>query len=117
MKITTSNKIATLILASLISCFAMSYAQESPNTYEEAICYTQEHFHELQERYGFTAFCPLPGREPKLIDLQNCFCETDKYLRARMPELKVGNVRIKQLYKPSSDEIDYFFPVKWGVSL
>lgn len=87
------------------------------NTYEEAICYTQEHFHELQERYGFTAFCPLPGREPKLIDLQNCFCETDKYLRARMPELKVGNVRIKQLYKPSSDEIDYFFPVKWGVSL
>lgn len=36
MKITTSNKIATLILASLISCFAMIYAQESPDTYEEA---------------------------------------------------------------------------------
>lgn len=87
------------------------------DTYEGAIRYTQDHFDELQERYGFTAFRPLPGRGPKLIDLQNCFCETDKYLRVKMPELKVGNVRIKQHYRPTLDKIDYFFPAKWGVTL
>jgi len=86
-------------------------------TYEDAILYTQEHFKELQEKYDYTEFRPLPGRAPKLIDLQNCFCETDKYLRAKMPELKVGNIRIKQHYKPSSERIDFFFPAKWGISL
>ena len=85
------------------------------NDYEDAIYYIHEHFEELQERYGYTEFRPLPGRKPKLIDLQNCFCETDKYLRAKMPELKVGNARIKQHYKPSAEGIDYYFPEKWGV--
>ncbi len=85
------------------------------NDYEDAIYYIHDHFEELQERYGYTEFRPLPGRKPKLIDLQNCFCETDKYLRAKMPELKVGNVRIKQHYKPSMEGIDYYFPEKWGV--
>ncbi len=85
------------------------------NDYEDAIYYIHDHFEELQKRYGYTEFRPLPGRKPKLIDLQNCFCETDKYLRAKMPELKVGNVRIKQHYKPSNEGIDYYFPDKWGV--
>ena len=93
-------------------CF-MSYG----NTYEDAIRYTHDHFYELQERYGFTEFQSLPGRDPKLIDLQNCFCETDKYLRAKMPELKIGNVRIKQHYKPSSGRINFFFPDKWNIEL
>ena len=87
------------------------------NNFEDAIYYIHDHFEELQERYGYTAFRPLPGRKPKLIDLQNCFCETDKYLRAKMPELKVGNVRIKQHYKPTKDRIHFYFPDKWGVSL
>lgn len=87
------------------------------NSYEDAIIYTHNHFEELQERYGYSDFLPLPGRNLKLIDLQNCFCETDKYLRAKMPELKVGNVRIKQHYKPSNNKINYYFPDKWGVQL
>lgn len=85
--------------------------------YEDAIIYTHNHFEELQERYGYSDFLPLPGRNLKLIDLQNCFCETDKYLRAKMPELKVGNVRIKQRYKPSNSRINYYFPDKWAVQL
>ena len=85
------------------------------NSFEDAIIYTQKHFEELQQKYGFTDFRPLPGRKLKLIDLQNCFCETDKYLRAKMPNLKVGNVRIKQHYKPTNKRIDYLFPKKWGV--
>lgn len=87
------------------------------NNFEDAIYYIHDHFEELQERYGYTAFRPLPGRKPKLIDLQNCFCETDKYLRAKMPELKVGNIRIKQRYKPTKDRIHFYFPDKWGVTL
>lgn len=86
-------------------------------SYEDAIIYTHNHFEELQARYGCSDFLPLPGRNLKLIDLQNCFCETDKYLRAKMPELKVGNVRIKQHYKPSNGDIKYYFPDKWGVQL
>lgn len=87
------------------------------DSFEDAIYYIQDHFGELQERYGYTDFKPLPGRKPKLIDLQNCFCETDKYLRAKMPELKVGNVRIKQHYTPTAEKIDYCFPEKWGVRI
>lgn len=84
--------------------------------YEDAIYYIHDHFEELQQKYGYTAFRPLPGRKLKLIDLQNCFCETDKYLRAKMPELKVGNIRIKQHYKPSPNGIDFIFPPKWDVN-
>lgn len=83
--------------------------------YEDAIHFVQDNFHELQRKYGFNDFRPLSGHEPTLIDLQNCFCETDKYLRAKMPELKVDNVRIKQKYKESSQKIQFYFPPKWGV--
>lgn len=92
-------------------CFA-SYG----NDYEAAIFYIHDHFEELQERYGYTEFRPLPGRKLKLIDLQNCFCETDKYLRAKMPDLLVGNVRIKQRYKETPQPIDYVFPPKWHIN-
>ena len=84
--------------------------------YEDAIRYVHEHMEELQKRYGFTDFKPLPGHEPKLIDLQNCFCETDKYLRAKMPELKVDNVRIKQKYNVHTSPIEYVFPPAWKVN-
>lgn len=85
--------------------------------YEDAIYYVQDHFKELQLKYGYSEFRPLPGHDPTLIDLQNCFCETDKYLRAKMPELKVGNVRIKQKYKESPKKIQFFFPPKWNVNV
>mgnify|MGYP006874329893 FL=1 len=83
------------------------------NSYEAAILYTQKHFNELQVKYGFTHFKPLRGHDPTLLDLQNCFCETDKYLRAKIPELLVGNKRIKQKYKPTNKAINYLFPPKW----
>lgn len=91
-------------------CF-LSYGK----TYEDAIRYTQQHFVELQEQYGYTDFKPLDNHKPTLLDLQNCFCETDKYLRAKMPGLLVGNKRIKQKYKSSLEPIHYFFPPKWEV--
>lgn len=83
---------------------------------EDLIKYTQDHLDIYRDKYGYTNFKNLFGREPTLIDLQNCFCETDKYLRAKMPELKVDNTRIKQKYKNSKSEICYFFPPKWHIN-
>lgn len=86
------------------------------SSYEDAIRYIQDNLSELRVKYGYTHFRPLPFREPTLIDLQNCFCETDKYLRAKMPELLVGNVRIKQHYRENANTIDYMFPPKWNIT-
>ncbi len=86
------------------------------NTYEDAIRYTQENFEKYQEKSGFTKFKNLYGRELKLIDLQNCFCETDKILRVKKPELQVDNVRIKQIYRPINKPINLFFPPKWKIN-
>lgn len=83
---------------------------------DDLIRYTYDNLDKFREQYGFIDFKNLFGREPTLIDLQNCFCETDKYLRVQMPELKVDNVRIKQKYKKQSPEIDYFFPPKWKIN-
>lgn len=87
------------------------------DNYEDAIYYVQDNFESLQERYGYNKFRPLPNHRPTLIDLQNCFCETDKYLRAKMPALKVENVRIKQKYKESQKSIHFLFPAQWNVKI
>ena len=83
--------------------------------YEDAIKFVYDNFDNLSGQYNEQIFSPLKGHAPTLIDLQNCFCETDKYLRAKMPELKVGNVRIKQRYTIHQSAINYFFPPKWRV--
>lgn len=85
-------------------------------SFEDCIRYTQDNLSKYQEKYGYTGFKNLFGRDLKLIDLQNCFCETDKYLRVKMPELQIDNMRIKQKYKTSKGEIDFFFPPKWGIN-
>jgi len=86
------------------------------DSFEDCIRYTQDNLPRYQEQYGYTNFKNLFGREPHLIDLQNCFCETDKYLRGKMPELVVGNTRIKQKFDKPKGGIDFFFPPKWGIN-
>lgn len=86
------------------------------NTYEDVIKYTQENFEKFQKLFGYTEFQKLFGRSPTLIDLQNCFCETDKYLRMKRPDLVVGNVRIKQKYKDMYKPLNLFFPPKWAIN-
>jgi hypothetical protein len=85
-------------------------------SYEDAIRYTQDNFDKYINRFGYKDFKSLFGREPMLIDLQNCFCETDKYLRAKVPELRVDNKRIKQKYKEMNRPINLFFPPKWNIN-
>lgn len=86
------------------------------NSFEDCIRYTQDNLHKYQEKYGFTQFKNLFGREPHLIDLQNCFCETDKYLRVKMPELQIDNSRIKQKFNKPKEAIHFFFPPKWDIN-
>ena len=92
------------------------FASLEGGSFEDAIRFTLENFDKFQKKYGFDGFENLFGREMTLIDIQNCFCETDKYLRAKVPELQVDNVRIKQKYKESSKSLDLFFPPKWGLN-
>jgi hypothetical protein len=86
------------------------------NSYEDAIQFTHENFERLQKQFGYNEFKNLFGRNPTLLDLQNCFCETDKYLRAKIPELQIDNIRIKQKYKVNSKSLDLFYPPKWEIN-
>jgi len=63
-------------------------------------------------------FKDLWGRHLHLIDCQNLFCETDKYARVAHPEFlgASGRTKIKQKYKATPTEIDYFYPPKWGLN-
>lgn len=90
------------------------------DNYENVIKYVFKNFDYFLDKYGFkNEFKNIYGRNPTLIDLQNVFCETDKYLRDEKPELSVGNKRIKQKYKINEsfkkDKIECVFPEKWGI--
>ncbi|MEX0587458.1 MAG: nucleotide kinase domain-containing protein, partial [Patescibacteria group bacterium] len=70
------------------------------------------------ERLGLD-FKFLGGRRLQYIDIQNIFCETDKYCRISHPEIKgiSGRTKIKQLFKKNSSPIDFYFPPKWGIDM
>lgn len=69
------------------------------------------------KRLGYD-FKNLFGRDLKLIDCQNLFCEVDKYSRVAHPEINglSGRVRIKQRYICNVNPIEYWYPPKWGVN-
>lgn len=69
------------------------------------------------QRLGIN-FKTLWGRPLQLIDCQNLFCEVDKYARIAHPEItgRSGRTRIKQKYRPKLNQIEYFFPPKWGIN-
>jgi hypothetical protein len=69
------------------------------------------------ERYGLE-FKSLWGRPLQLIDCQNLFCEVDKYARRAHPERNglSGRHKIKQLFRPKRETIDYWFPPKWQIN-
>jgi hypothetical protein len=76
---------------------------------------------EIQERefdrLGIN-FRDLWGRRLQLIDCQNLFCEVDKYARVLHPEIPgISNrKRIKQLYSPKSEKLEFWYPPKWGIN-
>jgi len=64
------------------------------------------------------SFKNLWGRRLQLIDCQNLFCEVDKYSRIAHPEIIgiSGRTRIKQIFSPNEQEIEYWYPPKWGIN-
>lgn len=70
------------------------------------------------ERLGLD-FKKIGNRPLQYIDIQNIFCEVDKYCRVAHPDLSglSGRTRIKQRFKHNSEPIEYFFPPKWKVKL
>jgi hypothetical protein len=70
------------------------------------------------ERLGIN-FLSLWGRRLQLIDMQNLFCEVDKYARLKHPEILgiSGRTRIKQKFRETRDSIDYFYPPKWELNM
>ncbi len=69
------------------------------------------------ERLGLQ-FRSLWGRPLQLIDCQNLFCEVSKYARVKHPDVKGVSERrrIKQVYRPSDQPLEYWFPPKWGIN-
>lgn len=73
--------------------------------------------HEEFERLGLK-FQTLWGRPLQLIDCQNLFCEVDKYARVKHPEITgvTQRTRIKQIFRPTSSRINFWYPPKWGLN-
>jgi hypothetical protein len=68
------------------------------------------------ERLGID-FQSLWGRPLQAIDIQNLFCELDKYARVAFPELKSNRSRIKTRFAPTGPLPEPFFPPKWGLAV
>ena len=71
------------------------------------------------DHYGLTPVT-LFGRRMHAIDVQNCFCEVDKYARVAHPEfnLKKGGKaeKIKQNFSVTGRLPRPFFPPKWNLN-
>ena len=90
--------------------------QKSQKDYVEIIKWVQYNLEDLLHEKGYDVKF-LPNRNPTLMDVQNQFCESDKYLRG-MGSIQEGvsGKRIKQRFKESNSNIEYFLPPKWNVS-
>lgn len=89
---------------------------EKFSSYEEVI---KEMYNKQEEEFKRLNldFKYLGGRKLQLIDIQNLFCETDKYLREKRPDLKSNRVKIKKKYVPKPTKIEYVLPQKWNVKI
>ncbi len=100
-------------LSGLRKCFA----DTGRLTDAEIIRLVQERQAECFAAAGVT-FPVLPGRPLQLIDVQNLFCEVDKYARAAYPQLAGtdSHSRIKQRFQPSATLPPLWYPPEWGIN-
>jgi hypothetical protein len=92
----------------LKKCF-VSWGRESP---ESLIQWVMENQEVVAEHYGYAA-PTLFGRRLQSIDCQGLFCETDKYCRVALPELRSARSRIKATFQPRPTIGEFFAPPKW----
>lgn len=83
----------------------------------EVIRWMAEHQADEFDRLGLS-FRSLWGRPLQLIDVQNLFCEVDKYARVAHPEIAglSGRTRIKQSFTPAGQVPVPWFPPRWGLN-
>ncbi len=95
---------------------AKCFIDTSGNTAEEIITdLTVRQDEEFAKRE--IDFKPLFGRSLQAIDIQNLFCELDKYARVAFPELRSNRSRIKARFRPSGELPAPAFPPKWGLEV
>jgi hypothetical protein len=85
------------------------------NQPEEIIRYMCDNQNAGFNRYA-RGFIPLGTRPLQLIDIQNLFCELDKYTRM-VPGMDEPGKRIKNTFEANPKPIDYFYPPKWDIRL
>ncbi len=85
-------------------------------TNEDIIKYMYENQDKEFKRLNLD-FKRIGNRPLQLIDCQNIFCELDKYLRQKMPNLKSNRTKIKKKYTPKESKIKYIYPPKWNIKL
>ncbi len=100
-----------------VSGLRKCFADTGRLTDAEIIRLVQERQQECFAAVGIT-FPSLPGRPLQLIDVQNLFCEVDKYARVAYPQFVGvdGRCRIKQRFQPSAAMLSLWYPPKWGIS-
>lgn len=91
-----------------------------PKSYADIIRFYVTYQNELFLQHGLDGgWVNLFGRPLQAIDIQNCFCEIDKYLRAFKPGIQVSGAyqpsRIKNRYKRASQPYTLYFPDHWGL--
>ncbi len=84
---------------------------------EDVIRFVTELQTEEFQRRGIR-FDWLGGRRLQLIDVQNVFCEIDKYARVRFPEINglANRTKIKQRFKPNLAPVSQWYPPKWCIN-
>lgn len=98
----------------IMKCF--KDAEENKN-WEEIIMWMVENQEQEFARYGYD-FKNLFGRPMQAIDVQNVFCETDKYTREAVKTSAIEKMkRIKTRFKndEKKPKIEFFFPPKWNL--
>ena len=81
---------------------------------EDIIRYMYNHQEEEFKRLNLD-FKTIGNRKLQLIDIQNIFCELDKYCREKVPSLKSNRTKIKKKYIPKPTKIEYIYPPKWNI--
>lgn len=94
-------------------CFANAAATADEDIIRSVTELQEQEFSQRAIRFQW-----LGGRRLQLIDVQNIFCEIDKYSRVRFPEVSgaANRVKIKQRFKPHPAPIDLWYPPKWGIN-
>jgi hypothetical protein len=81
---------------------------------EQVILWMTEH-QEQEFARREVEFPSLYGRRLQAIDIQNLFCELDKYARVAFPQLRSNRSRIKARFSATGTLPPPFYPPKWGL--